>query len=64
MVMPKCAAMAVGAAFRFEGPGHWPQFRSKASEHIPHDMVLTNKDAIMVDLGRGMPIADMPSQPR
>lgn len=55
--------LAVGPAFGIEGNADLADIRPQALQHVDDDMIVADQQAVMVDLGRQMPVAEMPGQP-
>jgi hypothetical protein len=58
------AVAAVSAAFRLKGNLHVCQIRAEPIEHCLNDMVGSNAKNLVPNLGRHMPISQMPSHAR
>src|SRR5215207_4767686 len=59
-IMIMLAIMLVGAALRLEGARHRRRRSALPAHHLGKHMVLLDIDRVRRDLGRRMPVADMP----
>jgi hypothetical protein len=72
MLMPRGLAVAVaerpavpvGAALGSEGGGEFRDLGAEALQHVAQDVVGADQQAAGLDLARGVPVADMPGEPR
>ena len=55
---------AISAAFRFERPGDPRHNTAEALDHLGQHMIRENEYGVSRNLGRCMPIADVPSNAR
>ncbi len=63
MTMRDMATAGIGSAFRIERRFDDGDARAKAAHHILDDMIAANAEALADDLGRQMPVAEMPGDP-
>eukprot|EP01036_Dinobryon_divergens_P007108 gene7107-9463_t len=56
--------LAVGAALRVERHAHLAHVGAQPLQHVDDDVIVANQDAVAVDLGRQVAVAEMPGQPR
>jgi hypothetical protein len=56
--------LTIGTAFRIEGGFHGAHFCAQAFQHLNDHVVVSDQDAICMDFGRQMPIAEMPGKSR
>ena len=62
VVMAVGMAFRIGAAHRLERLHDLGDFRAKALEHLADDMVAQNEDAVLLDLGGEVAVADVPGE--
>src|SRR6185312_4672689 len=53
----------IGAAFGRERRHHATHMRAETREHVGDHRILTDQDALALDLRLQMPVADMPGEP-
>ena len=58
------AVAVIGAALGREGGYDLRPRRAEACQHVADDMVAADQDAVLSDLGREVPVAEVPAQPR
>lgn len=54
--------LPVGTAFGIKRRGHFIDARAQPFQHVDDDMIVADQDAVMLDLGRQMAIAEMPGE--
>ena len=62
MMMMRHVSVAIGAALRIEARLDCRHFRPETFEHVGDHAVLANENPILMQFGRQVPIADLPSQ--